>query len=93
MGNRLILEGLNRLYKKVGEKYGEHPFANVVMAAADVSQDSFKRQSPAMLALTQNVTMYYSSKDDALRGSQVLHTGLEQSMTRWSFVRLSTFLR
>jgi esterase/lipase superfamily enzyme len=51
-------------------------FNHVVLAAPDIDADEFKKHiAPAMQRTANHVTLYASSRDDALRVSQLLHRG------------------
>jgi esterase/lipase superfamily enzyme len=73
MGNQLLLRAIERL--EIGNQFAakQKPFGSVVLAAADVSPETFQRCLPAVLKRADDVTYYYSLEDVALRASAALH--------------------
>lgn len=71
MGNRVLLSALLSLFKQnKGKLFGE-----VILAAPDVDVEIFRAQyAKAVKSLSQNVTLYASSKDKALITSKTYQT-------------------
>jgi esterase/lipase superfamily enzyme len=65
MGNRAFLSALEILE---GEKSTVH-FGQVVLAAPDVASSLFKQQIPIVQSMADHITLYASSKDEALAAS------------------------
>jgi esterase/lipase superfamily enzyme len=73
MGNQVLLRAIAQLEKGDRISGKEKPFGSVVLAAADVSPETFQRCLPAVLKRARDVTYYYSLEDIALRTSAALH--------------------
>jgi esterase/lipase superfamily enzyme len=69
MGNRIVMQGLNRLPLEISEKR----FANVVLCAPDVGLSDFEAWAPGVVDRTERVTLYASENDSALVASKGLH--------------------
>lgn len=66
MGNRALLNALESMMRS---KMDIH-FGQVVLAAPDVARSHFVQQIPIMQAAADHITLYASSKDQALAASQ-----------------------
>lgn len=74
MGNRVMLGGLSRLLDEHPER--RRAVASVVMAAADVDQESFRLNwSRKLLNVGVPFTLYASDRDRALQSSELLQGG------------------
>jgi esterase/lipase superfamily enzyme len=72
MGNRALLRVMDRIAATAAER-AQKPFSQVILAAADVDQDTFKRLSVAYQRVAQRTTMYVCAKDRAVEASHWLH--------------------
>jgi esterase/lipase superfamily enzyme len=73
MGNRALTAALVSLSRKMGEKQAPI-FSQVVLTAPDIDATVFKRQlAPQMKRAAERVTLYASSKDEALIQSKRLN--------------------
>jgi esterase/lipase superfamily enzyme len=72
MGNRGLLRAIDRIATAAAERT-RTPFDQIVLAAADVDQDTFKRLSAAYHRVARRTTMYVCSKDRAVEASHWLH--------------------
>jgi esterase/lipase superfamily enzyme len=71
MGNRALTAALRSL---AGEVRDKPLFREVVLTAPDIDADVFKRDiAPAILGTAERVTLYASSRDEALRWSKKVH--------------------
>jgi esterase/lipase superfamily enzyme len=66
MGNRIVMQGINRLAP-------EARLANVILCAPDVGLADFEAWSPGVVARSERVTLYASENDAALIASKSLH--------------------
>lgn len=70
MGNRVMAQAFARL----ATPEARAKFNQVILAAPDIDADVFKRDLvPALLKLSRHVTLYASSRDEALNASKKLH--------------------
>jgi esterase/lipase superfamily enzyme len=72
MGNRGLLRAVNRIASQA-QKRSEKPFGQIILAAADVDADVFRKLSAAYTELAQRTTLYVSSRDRAVEASMWLH--------------------
>jgi esterase/lipase superfamily enzyme len=72
MGNRGVLRALDRIATSASERSGA-PFDQIVLAAADVDQETFRRLSVAYRAVARRTTMYVCDKDRGVEASKWLH--------------------
>ena len=72
MGNRGVLRAVDRIAASASKRSGT-PFDQIVLAAADVDQDTFRRLSMAYHAVARRTTMYVCGKDRAVEASKWLH--------------------
>jgi esterase/lipase superfamily enzyme len=74
MGNRALSIALREI--ELEFRGQSRLFNHVVLAAPDIDADEFRTNvAPAMQRTANHVTLYASSRDDALRISQLLHRG------------------
>ena len=74
MGNRVLTAGLLRLLQEDPAK--RHAFREIVLAAPDVDQETFRLNiAPKILNTGPRFTLYASSKDLALHASQFVQGG------------------
>jgi esterase/lipase superfamily enzyme len=74
MGNRALSTALREI--ELEFRGQSRLFNHVVLAAPDIDADEFRTNiAPAMQRTANHVTLYASSRDDALRISQLLHRG------------------
>ena len=73
MGTRALANAL----KNISFIYqGKPQFKNVILVAPDVDVNQFESNLyPSMLKITENITIYSNSKDNALLASKNLHNG------------------
>jgi esterase/lipase superfamily enzyme len=72
MGNRGVLRAVNRIAQRAQQRSGV-PFGQVILAAADVDADSFRRLSTAYTKVARQTTLYVSKRDRAVEVSHWLH--------------------
>jgi esterase/lipase superfamily enzyme len=72
MGNRGLLRAIDRIAATAAERTST-PFDQIILAAADVDQDTFRRLSVAYQRVARRTTMYVCSKDRAVEASHWLH--------------------
>lgn len=73
MGNHVLVRALRELMRDPPRTEGP-PFDHVILAAADIDAEIFERDfAPAVSAAARRVTIYVSSNDWALLGSNRLH--------------------
>lgn len=72
MGNRGVLRAVNRIAENAEQQSGV-PFGQVILAAADVSQNTFRRLCGAYPRVAQRTTLYVSKGDLAIGASRWLH--------------------
>ena len=69
MGNRIVMESLNKLPQTMDQK----PFSHVVLCAPDVGRSDFIQWAPGVVAQSDRVTLYVNASDSALIVSKGLH--------------------
>jgi esterase/lipase superfamily enzyme len=72
MGNRALLRAIDRIATTAAERTST-PFDQIILAAADVDQDTFKRLSVAYQRVARRTTMYVCARDRAVEASHWLH--------------------
>ena len=72
MGNRGVLRAVDRIAASASKRSAT-PFDQIILAAADVDQDTFRRLSVAYQAVARHTTMYVCGKDRAVEASSWLH--------------------
>lgn len=72
MGNRGLLRAIDRIAATAAERTST-PFDQIILAAADVDQDTFKRLSVAYQRVARRTTMYVCARDRAVEASHWLH--------------------
>jgi esterase/lipase superfamily enzyme len=72
MGNRAVLEAVNKIALKV-RNISRKPFAQIILAAADVDSDRFRQRYEAYSDVAIRTTLYISSRDVAVGTSRWLH--------------------
>jgi len=72
MGNRGLLRAVNRIVS-IAERRSEKQFDQIILAAADVDADVFRRDSGAYGKIARRTTLYVSSRDRAVEASKWLH--------------------
>jgi esterase/lipase superfamily enzyme len=72
MGNRGLLRAVDRIAATAASRTST-PFNQIVLAAADVDQDTFRRLSVTYKQVAERTTMYVCSKDKAVEASHWLH--------------------
>jgi len=72
MGNRGLLRAIDRIAAKASEQ-ARIPFGQIILAAADVDQDTFRRLAVAYKSVAERTTMYVCSRDRAVEASHWLH--------------------
>ncbi|CAA6808683.1 MAG: Lipoprotein, putative [uncultured Sulfurovum sp.] len=70
MGNRALLEAVNR----INTKNPEIQFGQIILAAPDVDADVFTELSTAYTKLSEQTTLYISKRDKAVGLSKWLHS-------------------
>jgi esterase/lipase superfamily enzyme len=66
MGNQPLIDALD----DITQEHKRVLFGQVIMAAPDVDADIFLREVPSIISRASRVTLYTSSKDEALRASK-----------------------
>ncbi len=72
MGNRGLLRVMERLEADTSFRPSS-PFGQLILAAPDVDTANFKRLAGVYSAMAKRTTLYISSKDLALKASELLH--------------------
>lgn len=72
MGNRGLLRAVDRIAATAAAE-SKTPFSQIILAAADVDQDTFKRLCVAYSRVAERTTMYVCAKDRAVEASAWLH--------------------
>lgn len=90
MGNRFLVWGLRKLYEKHGTKFAampkdKRPLAVVAFAAPDVDWTTFTGVVPNTVAMSNLVSLYYSTKDRALYLSETVKNKLDRAGLHPSF--------
>jgi esterase/lipase superfamily enzyme len=73
MGNRGVLRAVNEIARKAERRSGK-PFAQIMLAAADVDADTFRRLSAAYVEVASRTTLYVSTRDLAVGASHWLYS-------------------
>ncbi len=69
MGNRGLLEAINIIHKESPEI----TFGQIILAAPDVDADVFHQKAETYTLLSEQTTLYTSSKDKAVNASEWIH--------------------
>ncbi len=72
MGNRGVLRAVDRIAAQAQQRTGAR-FGQVILAAADVDADVFRRLSAAYAKVARRTTLYVSGRDLAVEASRWLH--------------------
>jgi esterase/lipase superfamily enzyme len=72
LGSRGLLQALKRMSER---RRPGRVFDQIVMAAADISVESFQQERGALAALANGTTLYISNSDRALLTSSQIHVG------------------
>jgi len=72
MGNRGLLRAVDRIATTAAQRTAI-PFNQIILAAADVDQDTFKRLSVAYKQVAARTTLYVCARDRAVEASNWLH--------------------
>jgi esterase/lipase superfamily enzyme len=72
MGNRGLLRAIHRI-AAAAQVQANVRFSQIILAAADVDQDTFRSLSVAYQRVADRTTMYVCSKDRAVEASRWLH--------------------
>lgn len=70
MGNRVLLNAIDQLDNLAD---GERPFGHIILAAPDVDLRTFVELAPEAALRAESLTLYFCSRDQALRVSQDIH--------------------
>ena len=73
MGNRALVEALERLAAEQHGEASEPMFGQIVFTAPDVDRDFFVEAVQGLRGSAERITLYASENDLALRSSAVLH--------------------
>jgi esterase/lipase superfamily enzyme len=73
MGNRGLVRAIDRIATTVAGRRARVPFNQIILAAADIDQDTFKRLGVAYQKVAARTTMYVCSRDRAVEASHWLH--------------------
>ena len=73
MGNRALVEALERLAAEQQGEASEPMFGQIVFTAPDVDRDFFTEAVQGLQGSAERITLYASENDLALRSSAVLH--------------------
>jgi len=71
MGNRGLLRAVNRIVS-MAQQRSQKRFDQIILAAADVDADVFRRDSGAYTKIARRTTLYASSRDRAVEASRWL---------------------
>jgi esterase/lipase superfamily enzyme/uncharacterized protein YjbJ (UPF0337 family) len=72
MGNRAALRAVNRIANEAERRLGPS-FGQVILAAADIDADIFRKDGIAYSAVAERTTLYVSSRDRAVEVAHWLH--------------------
>lgn len=77
IGHSMGTRALTNALKEISFEYkGKHPFKNIILAAPDIDKDVFEVSLlPYIIKTTDQITLYASSDDAALKLSKTLHGG------------------
>jgi esterase/lipase superfamily enzyme len=70
MGNRVVLNAIDQLDNLAD---GERPFGHIILAAPDVDLRTFVELAPEAALRSDSLSLYFCSRDQALRVSQDIH--------------------
>ncbi len=70
MGNRGLLEAINIIHRRSPEI----AFGQIILAAPDVDADVFHQKAEAYTLVSEQTTLYISSKDKAVHASEWIHS-------------------
>jgi esterase/lipase superfamily enzyme len=74
MGNRALTAALKELHLELRDQ--SRLFNQVILAAPDIDADEFRHSiAPALAGTANRITLYASSRDEALAASQLVHRG------------------
>ena len=73
MGNRALVEALERLAAEQQGEASEPMFGQIIFTAPDVDRDFFTEAVQGLRGSAERITLYASENDLALRSSAVLH--------------------
>jgi esterase/lipase superfamily enzyme len=74
MGNRALTAALKELHLELRDE--SRLFNQVILAAPDIDSDEFRHSiAPALAGTANRITLYASSRDEALAASQLVHRG------------------
>jgi len=77
MGNRALLEAINRIHKNSPEIQ----FGQIILAAPDVDTDVFKELAEVYTFVSEQTTLYVSDKDKAVGISKWIHSHARAGFT------------
>jgi esterase/lipase superfamily enzyme len=80
MGNRGVLRAVDRIAKEAQQRAGK-PFGQIILAAADVDADLFRRLSAAYAKVANRTTLYVSRRDRAVEASRWLYSSPRAGLT------------
>jgi|GEM_PF-2633522 len=76
IGHSMGARALTNALKEISLIYpGKHLFKNIILAAPDIDKDVFEVIYPYIIKTTDQITLYASSDDTALKFSETLHGG------------------
>jgi esterase/lipase superfamily enzyme len=73
MGNRMLSEALDHVTRDHPDFFSK--VSHIIMAAPDIDADTFTRGYASIIEKAPSVTMYVSSRDKALLGSELVNGG------------------
>jgi esterase/lipase superfamily enzyme len=77
MGNRALARAMDRIATSAAEqtqvRFNQIILAQIILAAADIDQDTFRQLGMAYQKVADRTTMYVCSKDKAVEASHWLH--------------------
>ncbi|MFK8186425.1 MAG: alpha/beta hydrolase [Phormidesmis sp.] len=84
MGNRVLRSALDRSLKYYPQNTSALLFRNVLMAAADIRNESLEADQPGRMipVMSRNVVVYYAADDLALRASKIASVGGKMASRR-----------
>jgi esterase/lipase superfamily enzyme len=80
MGNRGVLRAVDRIAEEAQQRAGK-PFGQIILAAADVDADLFRRLSAAYAKVANRTTLYVSRRDRAVEASRWLYSSPRAGLT------------
>ena len=78
LGNRALTEALKDLRRTLPPN-APPVFSQVVLAAPDIDVDVFVRLADAIAGVADRITLYASSRDEALKKSKAIRGGLSRA--------------